>query len=117
MSGGTIRFEVDVIGHRPPYRWKLFRAHNDSYGRTLVKGEDGREVSGEADAVVDAAFAGQAAAKEAYQRWLHQTTKETFEVLVAPAEVGDPDLPVAEPDGPRRITRPEPEFEPHEFMD
>lgn len=100
MPVSDVKFEAEVIGHRPPFMWKLWVTAPGVNVRNQVK-LDNAQVQGSSDTFEEAVFEAQEAAKDAYERWLRERTKEFVEVLVAPEKVErESDMLVAEP--PRR---------------
>jgi hypothetical protein len=102
-----IVYEVDVIGHEAPFRWKLYRK-TGAGARSLMTG-----ASGEADTFQDACFAGQERAKHVEHSRVFDSTIEKVVVLVVedvPVErEEDDELLVAE--------KPIPLASPQEFSD
>lgn len=102
-----VRFEVQIIGYRPPYRWKLWRSQPGVNTRVAVKrGPD--QIGGEADVFEDAVFDAQEAAKTGYEEWLQENTFENVEVLRGPAKVERrSEIPVIEPRRPNLEQEPQ----------
>lgn len=73
-----VRYDVEVIGHRAPFKWRLYRSAPGAT-RAMVTGTD---TTGEADSLDEAAFAAGVAAERVHDEWLHANTKNSQEVFV-----------------------------------
>lgn len=77
-----IKYGVDIHGHRPPFKWRLFCQHQQCGPvKYAVEDADGDPIVGEADTMERAAFDALAAAETAYDELLHENTVETVELL------------------------------------
>lgn len=73
------RYEADIVGHAPPFKWSLQRIE---YGKTRVSAGK----SGSADTYELALADAEIAAELAHHEWVHRSTTETVIVLVVPVE-------------------------------
>jgi hypothetical protein len=72
---GPIKYEAEIRGHEPPYKWRLYRS-GPGFGRHFVSGAEG-----EAESITGAALDAAESAKEYHQKWLHQKALRTVEVF------------------------------------
>lgn len=102
-----IVYEVDVIGHEPPFRWKLYRKTGTGV-RSLMTG-----ATGEADTFEEACFAGQETARRVEHARVFDSTIEKVVVL----EVDDSPVEREEDDELLVAEKPIPLARPQEFSD
>lgn len=71
-----VRYEVEVVGHRPPFKWKLYRIIPNGNRMQVYGGDHEGEADSREIAISDATIA----AERLHDEWLHASTK-TIDVV------------------------------------